>query len=232
MLNPAKYAGRPEAGRILVDLLRPLATGATVVAAIPRGGVAVASPIAEQLGLPLIPIHSCRLVAPFAPEQSFGAIDEDGRALMSHGAIVALGLTQDLIEEAKSRATSEISCRRASYPVLPGRDQLSGRVVILVDDGLATGHTLQTALRHVQHRGARACIVAVPCATAGGAEATQALLGRPGDQFVCPAIHADLSAISDCYENFGVVSDEEVARLLGRANPSLGSEGKRRSGAA
>jgi predicted phosphoribosyltransferase len=188
------------------------------VAAVPTGGVVVALPIARGLRLPLVPVHAGTLVAPFAPESPFGAIDEDGRTLLSHGAIVALGLTADLIETARTRAASKISERRAAWPKAPGRDQLGGRTVVLVDDGVRTGQTLQTAIRFVQHHGARACIVAAPCASETGAELVRGLLSRPGERFVCPRVDPALANISDYYDEFPEVTDDEVGRLVSTAN--------------
>jgi predicted phosphoribosyltransferase len=87
-----RYEGRLDAGRILADELGRRQVGSCVVVGIPRGGVIVARPIAERLGAPLTVLHTRKLSSPLQPEFAFGAMDEDGHAILDHRAVVALGL--------------------------------------------------------------------------------------------------------------------------------------------
>jgi predicted phosphoribosyltransferase len=226
-----QYAHRLEAGTILAQQLAsspPL--GPAVVAGIPRGGVAVAAPIADRLALPLTVIHAGKLAAPSSPDAPFGAIDEDGRTLLDHKAIVALGITADQIGQARAKAASEVAWQRSVYPHTRQRDLLLGRIVLIVDDGMATGLTLQAAIHYAQRHGCRACVVAVPCASASAAVGIEGSLRRPGDRLVCPIADPDFQGVAAYYRDHFPVSDEEVSLILTRAGHRPAKDGKETRG--
>ena len=141
------FKDRKEAGLALADALAPLVSRLSIVAAIPRGGVVVAAPIARRLGAPLTCSYARKLTAPIAPEVAFGALDEDGEAVTDREVVAALGLSADDVERIKARVGAEIRRRMAAYPVRPLARYLPGVPVLLVDDGLATGATMISALR-------------------------------------------------------------------------------------
>ena len=211
-----RYEGRLEAGKVLASELH-LELGPCVVAGIPRGGIVVAWPIAELLGAPLTVVHTRKLSSPQAPEYAFGAMDEDGQAVIDYRSVVTLGLGEAEVERIKAAAAGAIARRIGLYPGPRLSDLLPGRTAVLVDDGLATGLTMQAAIGYVQRHGAEATVVAVPCASERAAYELKSLLQRDGDRFVCPEVHADFGAVGDYYREFGQVADEDVVELLKRA---------------
>lgn len=211
------FRNRIEAGRALAERLAPLVTGPAVVAAIPRGGVEVALPIVERLRLPLTLAYARKLTAPIAPELAFGAVDEDGHAITDAGTVAQLGLTPADVAAAKSRVAGEIARRMALYRVPPLGEYLPGRAVILVDDGLATGLTMQAAVAYARRHGARDITVAVPCASGHAAR----LFGRLADRVVSLIVDEDFMAVGQYYEDFSPVSDDRVCALLAPPAPPL-----------
>lgn len=209
------FRDREEAGQELAARLAPVITGPCVVAAIPRGGVAVALPIARRLGAPLTVVYARKLTAAFAPELAFGALDEDGQVLLQRTTVEALGLQPPDIEEAKARVAAEIRRRMALYRVPPLAGYLPGAAVVLVDDGLATGLTMHAALAYARRHGAREITVAVPCAPPEAAERFR----READRFVCPIVDEGFMAVGQYYADFSPVTDEQVVAMLRSAGP-------------
>src|SRR6185295_16909009 len=120
------YPGRLEAGQVLARMLRHLDLGPCVVAGIPCGGGVVAGPIAEVLGAPLTIVHTRKLSSPQAPEYAFGAMDEDGQAVLDYRSVVTLGLGETEVERIKAAAAIPIARQVALYPGPRLRDLLSG----------------------------------------------------------------------------------------------------------
>ncbi len=215
-----RYEGRLAAGRALADELLKLDLGPCVVAGIPRGGIMVACPIAERLGAPLFALHTRKLSSPQAPEYAFGALDEDGHAILDYRAVVTLGLGESDVERIKATVAAEIARRALTYPGPTLPKSLAGLTAVLVDDGLATGLTMQAAVGYVQRHGAEATVVAVPCASERAAYELQSLLQREGDRFVCPLIDPQFRAVAEYYQEFGQVEDADVAAALLQAASS------------
>jgi putative phosphoribosyl transferase len=207
------FQDRREAGQILADRLRPLLRPPAVVAAIPRGGVAVAMPIVEQLALPLTVVYARKLTAPIAPELAFGSLDEDGQVILDEGTVAALGLRRDDVERAKTRVAAEIKRRMALYRVPPLAHYLPGAHVVLVDDGLATGLTMRAALAYARRHGASRITVAVPCAAVEAAERFR----READQLVSVVVDPGFMAVGAYYLDFSPVDDEAVRTMLAQA---------------
>jgi len=174
------FKDRTEAGLALADALASLVSRLSIVAAIPRGGVVVAAPIARRLGAPLTCSYARKLTAPIAPEVAFGALDEDGEAVTDREVVAALGLRPDDVERIKARVGAEIRRQMAAYPVRPLARYLPGVPVLLVDDGLATGLTVEAALRYARRHGATEVTVSAPCASAHAADRFR----READRFV------------------------------------------------
>lgn len=206
------FADRAEAGRMLAERLAPLVAGPCVVAAIPRGGVTVAVPVAGRLAAPLAVIYARKLTAPAAPELAFGALDEDGTRLLDEQTIALLGLTRHDVEAAATRVAAEIRRRMALYGVPPLAHYLPDRTVVLVDDGLATGLTMRAAVGHARRHGARKVIVAVPCASASAAERFE----KEADRVVSLIVDPAFMAVGAYYVDFSPVTDEQVLEILGR----------------
>ena len=222
------FRDRTEAGRELATKLAPLISRPSVVAAIPRGGVTVALPIVESLKVPLTVVYARKLTAPIAPELAFGALDEDGQAIIDDVTVAILGLSSEMIEDAKARVGAEIKRRMALYQVPPLAHYLPGKAVVLVDDGLATGMTMRAAVAYVRRHGALEVTVAVPCASEQAAERFQ----READQFVSLIVDPEFGAVGVYYIDFSPVPDEDVIRMLVRAQQALASPNVWRSSGA
>ena len=219
-----RYEERQEAGRILAYELSRLDLGPNVVVAgIPQGGVIVALPIAARLGAPLTAVHTRKLSSPLQAEFAFGAMDEDGHTILDYRAMVTLGLGESDVEAIKARIAGEIAQPAASC-LGPGlAAYLPGRTVVLVDDGLATGLTMQAAITYAQRHGATATVVAVPCASDRAFYEVSSLLSRAGDHLICPVVDPDFRAVGDYYADFHPIAEEEIKRVLERAWPRSGS---------
>ncbi len=215
-----RFRDRAQAGRELAEALAPVLKPPAVVAGIPRGGVSVALPIVERFRLPLTVVYARKLTAPIAPEFAFGAIDEDGHAIVDSRSVAMLGLSPDDVERAKERVSNEIRRRMTTYGVPALGHHLPGAAVVLVDDGLATGLTMRAALEYARRHGAREIVVAVPCAS----EAAAREFERAADRFVSLVVDPDFAAVGQYYVDFSPVSDEEVIAMLARAREPAARE--------
>jgi putative phosphoribosyl transferase len=204
------FENRAEAGRALTAAIEPMMIRPYVIAAIPRGGVAVALPIAQRLAARLAVSHARKLTDPRAPEWAFGALDEDGRRIIEPSVVDALRLSAHDIERATARVAAEIGRRMARYRVPPLGHCLPGPGVIFVDDGLATGLTMEAAVGYARRHGAREVAVAVPCASARAASR----LRRAVDYFVSLVIDDEFTAVGRYYADFAPVRDDEVIAML------------------
>jgi putative phosphoribosyl transferase len=133
--------------------------------------------------------------------------------------VVTLGLGETDVEEVKAAVAREVARRAREYPGRRLVDYLPAPTVVIVDDGLATGLTMQAAIGYVQRHGAEAVVVAVPCASERAAFEVRSLLQRPGDRFVCPIVDPEFGAVGEHYRDFRQVTDDEVTRVLGRVLP-------------
>jgi putative phosphoribosyl transferase len=205
-----RFRDRADAGRKLAAALGPILKPPCVIAGIPRGGVAVALPIAEQFHVPLTVVYARKLTAPIAPECAFGAIDEDDHALVEARSVELLELSPPDIERAKDKVSKEIRRRMETYGAPALAHYLPDAAVVLVDDGLATGLTMRAALQYARRHGAREVIVAVPCASEPAAREFE----QTADHFVSLLVDPDFMAVGQYYSDFSPVSDDEVIAML------------------
>jgi putative phosphoribosyl transferase len=211
------FRDRTDAGRKLAEALAPVLKPPCVVAGIPRGGVAVALPIVERFHVPLTVVYARKLTAPVAPEFAFGAIDEDGHAIVDAPSVARLELSPADVEQTKQRVSKEIRRRMATYGVPALGHYLPDAAVVLVDDGLATGLTMRAALEYARRHGAREIIVAVPCASTSAAREFE----RLADRFVSLLVDPDFMAVGQYYRDFSPVSDDQViAMMTGARGPA------------
>ncbi|MEM4734992.1 MAG: phosphoribosyltransferase family protein [Candidatus Thorarchaeota archaeon] len=209
------YRNRTEAGTVLRDmLLREVhPVGRLLVLAIPNGGVLVAEPIARGLHADLDIMIVRKIQIPFNTEAGFGAIDSLGGVLLNRELLASLHLSEEEVQQAIERTRRQIEERRATYGGLVGTHTPSGRDVILVDDGLASGYTMMAAIRSVTQRRPRSLTVAVPTASSSAYE----LVRRAVDRLLCPRIESGWSfAVAEAYELWYDVSDREVVEVLSR----------------
>lgn len=205
-----EFMDRRQAGRLLAERLAPLAGERPVVVAIPRGGVPIGFEIAQALGAPLDVLAVRKLGAPRNPEFGVGAITEDGTSVLDSKTARRVGMTQELLDETVAREVRELRRRIERYRDGRAPVDLTGRTVIVVDDGLATGLTDLAAVRAIRARGAGRIVLAVPV----GARDSVDLLAGEADEVVCPSIPPDFGGVGRWYLDFSPVSDEEVVDLL------------------
>ncbi len=210
--TPKVYADRADAGRFLAQRLVPYAVERPVVAGLPRGGVIVAAEIARALKCDLDIILAGKLRAPFNPELAIGGITEDGAVYINEGEIKGLHINEAYIEKEKKEKLSLLRQRLRLYRAAKKKIPLSQRTVIIVDDGLATGATMISAIKAASAEGASKIIAAVP----GGPEDTIALIrDMPEvDAVVCPLIPPLFFAVSQIYADFEQVEDSVVIETL------------------
>ena len=206
-----RFADRPAAGRALAAELRQYAGREDLlVLALPRGGVPIAREVAGALGAPLDLFLVRKLGTPGHPELAMGAIASGGGRVLNDDVVRWYGLTPDIVERIAVEEQRELERRediyRAGRPAIP----VKGRVVILVDDGLATGASMRAAVQAVrQHQPARV-VVAVPV----GAPETCQDLASVADDVVCARTPRPFSAVGLWYDDFTQTTDEEVRQIL------------------
>ena len=207
------YLNRRAAGRKLAKLLsRREWLPSTLVVGLPRGGVPVAAEIASHLNLPLDILVVRRLGLPEQPEVAIGAVASGGITILNDWMLAGMPNPREVIQQVLQIEQAELSRREEEYR--PGRPPLevSGRTVIVVDDGLATGATMAAAVESLRRRGVDSCFIAVPVASAG---AVQELRTRV-DEVICPLVPEDFSSVGAFYDDFSQTGDEEVRELLAR----------------
>jgi putative phosphoribosyl transferase len=214
------YADRADAGRALAAALEShRGVEDAIVLGLPRGGVPVAFEIASRLELPLDVLVVRKLGLPSQPELAMGAIASGGALVRNEEVVRYLGGRDDAFEAVRAKEQRELERRERDYrgdrPPLDMRD----RIGILVDDGLATGATMEAAVRALQALGARRVVVAVPVASPEARDRIAAV----ADEVVCLAAPMFFSAVGQWYHDFGQTSDEEVRDLLARAHARLES---------
>ena len=205
------FEDRREAGRALAARLRSYASRSDVVVlALPRGGVPVAYPVAEALDAPLDLFLVRKLGTPGHRELAMGAIASGGVRVLNDEVVKWYGIPAAAIDAVARDEEQELRRREAAYREGHDAVPLAGRVVILIDDGLATGSTMMAAVKAVRLLAPARVIVAVPV----GARDTCAALAAVADEVVCVRTPEPFSAVGEWYLNFDQTSDEEVRQLL------------------
>jgi putative phosphoribosyl transferase len=210
------YADRQEAGEVLADALQHLrGRGGLLVLALPRGGVPVGYEVARELGAPLDVLIVRKLGHPHHEEYAMGAIASGGIRVMNPEAERYVKPAD--VERIARREQAELERRELQYRGDAPPLDLSGRVVVLVDDGLATGSTMRAAARAVRQMKPAWTCIAVPV----GAPETCEALRAEADELVCPAQPIPFRAVGLWYRAFPQTSDEEVRHLLEAARETL-----------
>jgi len=204
---PTRYTDRREAGRALAALLGAERGPATVVVGLARGGVPVAAEVAAALGAPLDVVVVRKVGHPLQPELALGAVTADGPVSLSPLPDLRIARpTAPAIAAARRQAAALEARLRAGHP----RVELAGATCVLVDDGLATGASMEAAVRWARAQGAARVVVGVPVAAAPSAEA----LRGDADAVVCPLETDDFGSVGAWYRDFGQVPEASVAAHL------------------
>lgn len=210
------FQDRREAGRILAKELSSFkGQDDAIVLGIPRGGVVVGREIAQALNVPLDVYITRKIGAPHNPELAIGAVASDGTLILDYQLAKRLGVSQDYIDAESERQRREIERRITEYRGKLPAPELKGKVVILADDGVATGATTLASIRAIRTQEPDQLILAVPV----GPRDTIESLKREVDQLFCLHAPEIFWAVGAFYSIFDQTSDEEVKALLQRNQP-------------
>lgn len=220
------FEDRHEAGCKLATVMEGYRGNQVVVLAIPNGGVPVGIELAAALNAELGVVVCRKIPIPMAPEGALGAVAEDGTVYLNEAAVKRIGLSREQIDYEASKVRVDVKQRSMLYQAdrLPVR--VNDRVVVIVDDGLASGITMTAAVESVRGRRAREVVVAVPVASATAVKQ----LERVADQvFTCTTDYQPKFYIADYYRHWFDISDDEVLRYLeqwrARRQPKFGTAG-------
>lgn len=202
------FKDRQSAGKILAKHLKD--TKADLVLAIPRGGVVVAAEIAKTLKLSLDIVITRKIGSPNQSELAIGAIDPDGEVIWDHKLIQDLGLKIQDLGELIEREKQEIKRRERLYRGDKKPINLENKSAILVDDGIATGATIISAIKFLKINGVKIIVVAAPVCSKESFEKLDKLV----NPVICLSVPVDLESIGTYYQNFEPVTDQEVINLL------------------
>jgi predicted phosphoribosyltransferase len=207
-----RFRNREDAASQLAGRLEKYRGRHPLVLGIPRGGMPMAALIADRLGgdLDVMLVHKLR--APFQPELALGSVDEAGRVYLTATAR-ELAIDEKALEAEKQEQLATLKRRRERYTAAHPRVGLAGRVVILVDDGLATGSTAIAAVRAARGEQPEKIVVAVGVAP----PETLGRLQREADEVVCLHAPAQFWAVGEFFADFSEVTDDDVVRILAAA---------------
>ncbi len=206
-----RYDDRYQAGKILADQLKSYANNPDVlILALPRGGVPVAYEIAKALSAPLDIFVVRKLGVPHHEELAFGAIASSEATVYNQDIIQAYQLSASDINAVLLKERNELARRESKYRGSKPFPDLHDKIIILVDDGIATGATMRVAIKALRHQYPQRIVLAVPVAAISVLEELSHLV----DEIVCPIKPQDLYAVGAWYDNFSQTLDEEVFKLL------------------
>jgi putative phosphoribosyl transferase len=210
----AVFQDRAEAGRVLADRLTKYAGSPDVVVlALPRGGVPVGFQVARSLGAPLDVLSVRKLGVPGREELAMGAIAGDGTQVINQQIVRELGIAEGKLQAVAAAEQQELERRERAYRGQRPRPELTGMVVVVVDDGLATGATMRAAVAAIRRQQPARVVVAVPVADASTCQQLQ----QAADEVICASTPALFVAVGPAYRDFGQTTDEEVRALLDAA---------------
>jgi putative phosphoribosyl transferase len=207
------FADRRDAGRVLASTLRKYAgSNDVIVLALPRGGVPVAYEVAIALGAPLDVFLVRKLGTPGHRELAMGAIASGGVRVLNDDVVQWYGISDAAIENVAREEAEELARREREYRDERPAPVLTNRIVILVDDGLATGSTMRAAAQAVRVQQPSAVVVAVPV----GSRQTCLELSSLADDVICARMPEPFSAVGQWYLDFNQTEDSEVRELLNK----------------
>lgn len=208
------FRDRVEAGqRLGARLLERHLTGDVIVLGLPRGGVPVACEVAAAIGAPVDVLIVRKLGAPFNPELAVGSIASGGITVYNRWILEQLGIGEEELAPIAEREHAELARRERAYRGDDPLPDLAGKVVVIVDDGAATGATMHAGVEAVKALAPERVIVALPTSSRDAADR----LARVADEVIALSTPEPYYAVGSWYLEFGQVSDEEVADWLARS---------------
>lgn len=208
--SEVSFGDRKEAGRLLGSELKSRKVSADVVLGIPRGGIIVAAEISEALNAELDIILSRKIGAPNNPEFAIGAVSEDGGLFINEIAKQHFGEINDYIVTEKARQLIEIKRRIGVFRAVRPKVALKGKTVIVTDDGVATGATLEAAILTIRSESPSRIIIGLPV---GPKDALEKLTEN-ADMVICLAAPVFFAAVGQFYEDFTQTTDEDILGIL------------------
>ena len=214
------FKNRNEAGILLASDLSSYKNQLDVlVIGLARGGVVIAYEIAKKLNLPLNVVVPRKIGAPGNPELALGSIMANGEGVFNDSIINLLNVSQDYLSTEIEKEKVIAQQRENSYRRYAPLAKINSKIIILVDDGIATGSTMLASIQAMRGESVKKVIVAAPVASVESAR----LVKENCDEFVCPHVSRDFIGVGMYYENFDQVSDSEVIELLQKANKKNGN---------
>ncbi|MFQ5823157.1 MAG: phosphoribosyltransferase [bacterium] len=204
------FENRQEAGKLIAKKLIHLKENNPIILGLPRGGVIVAHEIAQAIGSNLDVIVARKLGAPDNPELAIGAVTENGRVQLNQDIIESLDLSEEYIEKETQKQLEEIKQRVQVYRKVRARVPLEGQVVVITDDGVATGATVKAAILSVRTENPEKLVLAVPV----GAEDTLEELERIVDELVYLKKPPLIGGVGQFYRDFSQIEDMVVVSIL------------------
>lgn len=210
------YKDRFKAGQVLARILKEKDIADGVIMAIPRGGVVVAAQVSEALKLPLDIIIPRKIGAPRNPEFAIGAVTQDGTVILAENEYLLQMTGKEAINKIIEKEIHEIKRRMIMYRGNVDYPDYTGKTIIIVDDGIATGFTTRAAVMSIKKvMNPERTILAVPVAPAGAIQS----LDEYVDEIICPLVPEPFYAVGQFYENFDQVPDDMVIQLLSKTTP-------------
>lgn len=204
------FKDRSDAGRRLAECLSHLRGADLVVVGLPRGGVPVALEVALALGAPLDVIMVRKLGVPFQPELAMGAIGEQGVRVINERVVASTGVTREQLDAVEGRERAELERRSRRFRAGRDRVELAGRVVVVVDDGIATGSTARAACEVARAEGPRKIVLAVPVAPVGWGRRLEGV----ADEVISLETPEPFYGVGQFYADFTQTTDERVIECL------------------
>ena len=209
------FRDRADAGRQLAARLEPLRGADVVVLGLPRGGVPVAAEVAAALGAPLDVIGVRKLGAPGRSELAMGAVGEGGVVVRDDAVVSATRVADEQFAAAEARERAELAERLGRIRTVHPRLPLTGRTVVVVDDGVATGSTARAACAVVRAEGAARVVLAVPVCAAEAARSLTAV----ADEVVAVEVPERFRSVGGSYDRFDQTDEQVVLDLLRDSGP-------------
>ena len=205
-----KFRDRIDAGNLLAERLAENSYIPTIVLGIPRGGVILGDIVAKKLGVDFDIVIPRKLEAPENEELAIGAVMEDGTSYINTYIVNALRIPENYIESERLRQAAEIRRRSTAYRKQSLSYNITGKKVIIVDDGIATGATVIASARWARKHHPSTLTIAAPVAPSQSVE----MLEQESDSVIVLHMPHDFGSVGQFYEEFGPVSDDQVTQIM------------------